>query len=459
MPREPIGIIENPISNRPDIPVVINSFGHPDRTLRALGCSTKEELIAKVAEMETKQIPPVKIDRGKAPCKEVAIAEDKLDLERDLPRLWVEFENTSWFTYGTTIHRDEETGNHNVAWWRYGFYDWEEGDPSRPYPDDKRKKHAFCTLFWRTARATRGGLGYAKYRKAGKPMPFAIAYGCDPGVYATGVVRLPWPKYDELAIAGGFRGEAVEVVESETIPNLYVPAHAEWIIEGEFLPEDYKVPEGAEAVWHGYIVGGELAPVAKIKCITHRTNPLWPITWSAKIHSDHSTFGNPLYECEAVRNLRDLEYRVKDVAIYDLVTAVIQSEIDGPEKNDFPHYGKMMATALYGGKSRHASGKTLKYIIVVGPDVDPHDPREVMWALNTRVQPVSDSIFIPKGVASWGDPSAQTGLLGWRAFGEQQLIDGLIKIPEVTTWYPPVSEPKEWERINLERIKAKIEEA
>lgn len=457
LPKEPIGIIENPICNRPDIPVVINYWGQLERTLRALGCTTKEELLAKISQLETKHIPPVKIGRAQSPCKEVVITEDKLDLERDLPRLWVEFENTSWFTYGTTILKDEETGNHDLADWRYAYFDWEEGDPSRPHPEDKRKKHAFCTLFWRTARASRGGLQYAKYRKAGKPLPFAIAYGCEPSIYSLGMARLPWPKYDEFAIAGGFRGEPVEVVEAETVPGLYVPAHSEWIIEGEFLPEDYKVPEGAEAVFSGYMVGGELCVVARIKCITHRRNPLWPITWSAMLHSDHETVIDVWYPCEAIRDLRELGYGIKDVALYDMTMAVVQTEIDGVEKNDFPHYGKLLASALYGGKSRHVSGKTLKYIIVVGPDVDPNDPREVLWALNTRVQPVSDSIVIANGLAGWGDVSGQTGLLGWRTFGEQVMIDALMKVPERFTAYPPVSEPKEWQRAGLEQIKRKIE--
>lgn len=162
------------------------------------------------------------------------------------------------------------------------------------------------------------------------------------------------------------------------------------------------------------------------------------------------------YEAEALRILREQDFKVKDVAIYDMAMAVVQSEIDGLDKNDFPYYEKLMASALYGSKSRHASGKTLKCIIVVGPDVNPHDPREVFWALNTRTRLISDSIMIPKGLATWGDPSAETGLLGWKVFGEQMLIDGLIKIPEATSRYPPVSEPKDWEREGIEKMKEKI---
>ena len=313
-------------------------------------------------------------------------------------------------------------------------------------------------MFWSGSMSSAGGLLYAKYRMKGEPMPFAIAYLPEPTLYAIGTSQLPFPKYDEYAIAGGFRGEPVEVVESETIPGLMVPAHAEWIIEGEFLPEDYKVPIGAEAIWQGYMYGGELCPVARIKCITHRKNPWWYYTFSMKIVSDHPNLGNNVYEAEVIRDLRELGYRIKDVVAYDLETVVIQSELDGMQKAFSPHYGKLILNAVYGGRNRLISGKCNKFFIVVGPDVDPYDPREVLWAVNSRVMPISDSIFIEKGLAGWGDPSAESGLLGWRTFGEQMLIDALIKVPEKWMEFPPVSEPKEWEKVAIEKMKAKIGE-
>ena len=83
----------------------------------------------------------------------------------------------------------------------------------------------------------------------------------DPALLATACAResLVWPEegIDEYAAAGGFAGVPVEVVESETIPGLMVPAHAEYIIEGEFLPnEHYEVPPYAEGFFQGYLLGG-----------------------------------------------------------------------------------------------------------------------------------------------------------------------------------------------------------
>ena len=50
---------------------------------------------------------------------------------------------------------------------------------------------------------------------------------------------------DELAIAGGMRGKAIEVVKSET-NDMLVPAHSEMIIEGEVPLQEPLLPEGRQ---------------------------------------------------------------------------------------------------------------------------------------------------------------------------------------------------------------------
>ena len=59
--------------------------------------------------------------------------------------------------------------------------------------------------------------------------------------------------------------------------------------------------------------------------------------------------------------------------------------------------------------------------------------------------PVSDSIVIEKGLAGWEDPGALPGPMGWKSYGEQIMIDGLIKVPERYNEFPPRAEPLEWE--------------
>ena len=79
-------------------------------------------------------------------------------------------------------------------------------------------------------------------------------------------------KVDELAIAGGMRGKAVEVVKSETNDHM-IPAHAEMVIEGE-VPLDTTMPEGPFGEMYQYL-GAQRKEnfIVNVTAVTHRKNP------------------------------------------------------------------------------------------------------------------------------------------------------------------------------------------
>ena len=77
---------------------------------------------------------------------------------------------------------------------------------------------------------------------------------------------------DELAVAGGVRGEPLELVRCETV-DLEVPADAEMVIEGEISTETLEA-EGPFGEFTGYMAGGRECPVFTAKCITHRQDPI-----------------------------------------------------------------------------------------------------------------------------------------------------------------------------------------
>ncbi|MFC2003517.1 UbiD family decarboxylase domain-containing protein [Chloroflexota bacterium] len=463
LPNKPIGFIEKPVNNMPSVPIIVNPWATRERALRMLGCKDKEELCRKLRELKTNLIKPVVVGKNEAPVKEVVITEDKLDLHKDVPRNWVEFENVPYSPTGGSqwIVGDPETGTHDLGEWRCAFFEWEDGDPNKPFPEERRKKDVWVSLIYQGPFESDGGRFYReRFRNLNKPMPAAFAMCSDPGVVATACLRksLTWPEggIDEYAAAGGFRGAPVEVVESETIPGLMVPAHAEWVFEGNILPEDCRKPLYNQAILEGYMFGGQLAPVFRTECITHRKDPLWCTTWSYNGLSHDGVHMALLYliaEAEAINHLRQSGYNVKDVVSYDLSMTVAQSDIDGAQKT--PHYGKALLNTLYGCPNRYI-GNSNKYLIVVGPDINPYDLRDVIWALNTRTQPLSDSIRIEKGVAGHGDPSAGRGPQGYHTYGEQMLIDALIKVPEAMAEYEPRSEPVFWEKEAVKRMRDKM---
>src|ERR1700741_4750721 len=74
------------------------------------------------------------------------------------------------------------------------------------------------------------GMIWAEWEKIGKPMPFAVVQGGDPGVAIIGGRGIP-AEVDEGSFLGAIYGEPIEVVKCETV-DLEVPATAEVVIEG-----------------------------------------------------------------------------------------------------------------------------------------------------------------------------------------------------------------------------------
>lgn len=115
-----------------------------------------------------------------------------------------------------------------------------------------------------------------KYEARGQSMPVAVCIGGDPAVTMAAGMILP-PGLSEYDIAGGIRGNPMELVKAET-SDLLVPANAEIIIEGEIRPYE-RLPEGPKIEVFGFSVGPRqpFYPI-RVHCITHRKNPIvWDI--------------------------------------------------------------------------------------------------------------------------------------------------------------------------------------
>jgi 3-polyprenyl-4-hydroxybenzoate decarboxylase len=139
-----------------------------------------------------------------------------------------------------------------------------------------------------------------------------------------------------------------------------------------------------------------------------------------------------------------LGFKVKDVVVLaGMWVTVIQLEFDGADK-PYAHYGDEVGKAV-----------GAKYTIVVGPDIDPYNAEEVMWAVGMRA-----------GKSSWREPEYPPGALQppvWdRIFNDVTInmgslvIDATIPVPERFDSFPPRSDPPEWEKVAIARMKRKI---
>ncbi len=423
--------------NTPDIPVIFNPFGTRERTAMTLGL--RDPLAAKTRHAEVLADPgnwiePVLVERDAAPCKEVVIEEADIALDKQLPHVWFGDEGSSFICGGVVTTKDPETGERNVGWYRSTqFWNALHGTGGE-YSAERQRKWLSVFAFW-SPPMSHIGVHLAKAQAMGKPLEIAIACQCDPAVHVAACTTVPFGQ-DEYAYAGGLRGEAVELVKCDTV-DLEVPATAEFVIEGVFHPNVEQEVIGWHSNTVGYYDKVQVFPVFEVKRITHRRDPLWYATIEMMPPFDHNYLAIIPIEGELLADLQRKIPEVHDVVVTPNLTYIVQLSVDGAAK---PHaeFGKYVLHAVWGAAGRW--GRTAKWVIVVGPDVDPYDLGSVEWALQTRVQPYSDTIINKTGQAMVLDPSCTKGEQGFAVVGEQIGIDATIKIPERFTDYAPVSQ-------------------
>lgn len=315
-----------------------------------------EELIRRFSD----PIKPVLVNDG--PCKENIIKGDEVDLLRfPAPHLRPLDGGRYIGTFHTDIHKDPASG-----WVNWGTY--------------RHMLHDRNSIGWLAIPAQQGpSIYYQKYEAEGKAMPMAIAIGTEPACTLASMSPFP-PNVNEVDIAGGLRGEPVQLIRCETV-DLEVPASAEIVLEGEVKPHERRM-EGPFGEYTGYCSSQKAPrPVFHVKCITHRNKPILPVSSPGKPFDD-TTFAYALISSAVLtRDLRKLGLIFKSVNLDPAMTAVI---ISASEK--YPGYVRTLSSAIWSTKI----GIYRPTIIVVGEDVDVFNMDEVMWSMTTRMHPVRD---------------------------------------------------------------------
>lgn len=327
------------------------------------------EIIDELARRFTVPVKPTLVDTGQ--CKENIIKGNDIDLLKFPVPLLRGLDRGRYFgTWHTDINKDPDS-----EWVNWGMY--------RHMLHDKR------SLGWLANPGQHGpGLYYQKYEAKGEAMPMAIAIGTDPAC-SLASISLVSPYVNEAELAGGIRGKAVEVTKCE-MNDLYVPATAEIILEGEVRPHEREL-EGPFGEYTGYASSDTAPrPVFHVNCITHRNKPIFPVSTPGK-PLDDTTFVYSLCGSAALTvELRKLGLPFKSVYLTNSMMAVIVSASEV-----YPGYVHTLSSAIWGTKL----GIYRPTIIVVGEDVDVTSSDQVLWAMTTRMHPVRD-IHIKKRAPS-----------------------------------------------------------
>ncbi|MFZ0943859.1 MAG: phenylphosphate carboxylase subunit beta [Syntrophobacteraceae bacterium] len=333
------------------------------------------------ARLGDNKIAPKLVDKDKAPCKENIIMGKDVDLFKFPAPKFYPLDGGRFFgTAHFFITKDPETG-----WVNLGTYRAQLLGKDKLGTQFIKGKHADIML--------------KKYQAMKKPMPVACIIGCDPLLFIVGAARVS-AFVSEYEVAGGIRGEAIEVVNGETV-DLPVPASAEIVVEGE-VDADKFMDEGPFGEYTGYYsgVGTDPRNFVDVKCVTYRNNPIfWGTTVGRAVTDTHMTmalsYGATLWQQLLAMKIPGLKgvYCPPEGSGRFLAIISIKQMYPG-------HVDQVLTAAI----STEMGAYGLKTVIVVDEDIDPWDIPRVMYALSFRFQP-NRSQVIKRGRSTPLDPS------------------------------------------------------
>ena len=362
-------------------PLLINTYATRRRMSWALGVSDLDEHARAIGDLVKSQPPAGLMDKVRmlpklgrvaaatpklvrsAPCQEVVTHD--VDL-RALPIL------TTWpadggpyITLPMVVTRDPDKGTRNVGCYRMQVYD------------------ARTTgMHWQLHKTGRRHM--RRYKELGQTqMPVAVALGGDPILTYAATAPLP-DGIDEFMFAGFLRRQPVEMVKCKTV-DLEVPASADFVLEG-YVDVDELRREGPFGDHTGYYSLADDYPVFHVTALTRREQPIYPATVVGPPPQEDAWLGKaterlflPLLQM-TFPEIVDMNLPIEGV-FHNLCIVSI--------KKEYPHHARKICHSLWGmGQMMFA-----KCIVVVDPDVNVQDVREVAWRALNNIDAKRDVFF------------------------------------------------------------------
>lgn len=329
------------------------------------------EILDAFIERIKNPIKPIILSTG--PCKENILVDDQVDIFI-LPAPMVHDKDGGRFigTLNQGVCKDP-----NSDWVNWGIY--------RLMVHDKKSTGAFISSVQHV------GVIYGKYEERGQAMPYAAFIGCEPITSFIAATAIPYG-VSEVDVIGGLRGEPVELVKCETI-DLYVPATAEIVLEGEVPPYERK-EEGPFGEYAGYQISGKYPrPVFKVKAITYRRDPILPMACIGVPTDD----GHIIWTLGMAANFKNMLLQEG----YPITEVYLPPQGAGHlcvvgTKTPYPHIAQRIANLIWSSKA----GWAVPRVMVVNNDIDPSNMDEVLHAFATKCHPARGTFVQEKFTSS-----------------------------------------------------------
>jgi 4-hydroxy-3-polyprenylbenzoate decarboxylase len=401
----PALLFENPKGS--SVPLLANLFGNTKRIALAMGQQDLEglrdvgRLLAFLKEPSPPKgwrdlwqslpsyknvlnMPPAV--RKTAPCQEVVIAEEDVDLGF-LPI------QTCWpgdagplVTWPLVITRGPEKDRQNL-----GIYRMQKIGPNK------------LIMRWLSHRG--GALDFKEWQDKfpGEGFPVSIAIGADPATVLATVTPVP-DTLSEYAFAGLLRNSKTEVVKSLT-NDLQVPASAEIVLEG-VIEADEMADEGPYGDHTGYYNEVERFPVFTIKRITHRRDPIYHSTYTGRPPDEPAMLGVALNEVfvpllqKQFPEIVDF-YLPPEGCSYRMAIVSMKKQYPGHAKRVMMGVWSFLRQFMY-----------TKFVVVVDEDINIRHWEDVIWVITTRMDPIRDTVMIDNTPIDYLDFASPVAGLG-----------------------------------------------
>ncbi len=358
-------------------------------------------------------IEPLEIPAAAAPCKEVRLTGDDIDVTafpfiRGNPGDGGAYINTA-----SVFTRDPDMGVN------FGTYRCQVKGPRKVMVnfEDGQTGHR---------------MAMAALKRGETTIKVALVIGQDPMTWMVSNSRVPSrvgnrKPIDELAVAGGFRGKAIDVVRTEG-GEFLVPAQAEIVIEGTVDLVNLE-PEGPYHEMYGYMgIAKAKNYVMRVDALTHRRKP-WVMNSFTGVVAEYCTAAQT---AASVYSLRKSHPQVVDYYAPHDSQGLAYLSI----RKDAPGQGLKVAEAI-------ANFNPLsRIVIVVDDDIDILNSAAVRFAIGSRWQPATATEILKGKQAFSLDPGSPD-----RKTTSKAIIDATRQWPEEGG--PPVYQ--ELNRTVLER--------
>ncbi|CAD7769833.1 3-octaprenyl-4-hydroxybenzoate carboxy-lyase [Candidatus Methanoperedenaceae archaeon GB37] len=252
-------------------------------------------------------------------------------------------------------------------------------------------------------------------RRDGEPLPVAIAIGVDPVTLYAVCTRVPEGR--EFQFASALKGEPVELFRSGN--GLMVP-ECEFLLEGYLDPEEVHT-EGPFVDITGTYDSVREQPVIQITGISRSSDPIYHAILPAS--GEHRVLMGVPYEPLIYREASRFA-DVRNVVMSDGGCSYLHAVVQIRKRSR-----SEVRDVIEAAFRAHGS---LKHVVVVDEDIDILDPKDVEYAIATRVQADRD-IHIYRGQrGSSLDPSrgpdGRTAKMGVDATFEPERRDEYLRV-------------------------------